>query len=142
MTILGVDLFLVLRSWIHSQMCPRCKRRQFIEVLLRPILIWMIMTLSTFNTHAHKCFDGVRQMIERHGFTSIESGSAVAWLIQLAARIHQLMCHLVIWLITSDGFFDPFREIARVMQLVTYILHSQKIGPIVVPVTVVAFGMK
>ena len=81
-------------------------------------------------------------MIERHGFASIESCSAIAWLIQFAARVHQLMCHLIIWLITSDSFFDPFREIARMMQLVTYILHSQKIGPIVVPVTVVSFGMK
>ena len=109
-------------------MRPRCERRQLLEVLLRPILVWVVVTLSTFDAHAHKCFDGVCQMIEWHGFTSIESSSAVARLIQLAACVYQLICHLVIWLITSDSFFDPFREIARMMQLVTYILHSQKVG--------------
>ena len=88
MTILGVDLFLILWQWIHTQTSLGCKRRQFIEILLRPILIWVVVTLSTFNTHAHKCFDGVRQMIERHGFTGIESGSAVPRLIQFAARIY------------------------------------------------------
>ena len=81
-------------------------------------------------------------MIERHRFASIESCSPIARLVELATRIDQLEGHFVVRFIASDRFLDPFREIARVMQFVAHIFNAQQIGPIIVPMAIVAFRMQ
>ncbi len=55
-TILGVGLLLILGQWVYTQVSLGSKRRQLVKILLRPILIRVVVTLSAFNAHAHEGF--------------------------------------------------------------------------------------